>query len=100
MDNNFNSTGQIKGEQFNSTAVSSANSIRETLNEFKDCVRLHEKGLQMQDDCIKQSDLIATAHKTRKKTVSAVVKSHNNKVSSEDLDEVNELRLNFAERHQ
>jgi hypothetical protein len=100
MDNNFNSTGQIKGEQFNGSAISSANSIREALNEFKDCVRLHEKGLQMQDDCVKQSDIIATAHKTRKKTVSAVVKSYNNKVSSDDLDEVNELRLNFAERHQ
>ncbi len=99
MNNNLNSTGQIKGEQFIGSQASSANSIMETLNEFKDCLQLHEKGLQMQDDCIRQSDLIATAHRTRKKTVSAVVKSLNNKVSSDDLDEVNELRMNFTERH-
>lgn len=100
MDNNYYSTGQIKGTDFSGPQSASANSIRENLNEFKDCVRLHEKGLQIQDDCVKQSELIATAqYRTKKKTVSAVVKSVNNKVSSEDLDEVNELRMNFAERH-
>lgn len=101
MENNFASNRSFNEEHLTAGSTSSVSSIKENLKEFKHCILLHEKGLQMQDSAGQSNgSQDVRSIKSKKKTNVLAAKSLSSIQHAEDFQEVNELRMNFKERHQ
>lgn len=94
MESNIWPGGQFNQNQASSAAAAAKGNLTENFQEFKHCVLLHEKGLEMQD-CQNLNKPIGNF-----KNHSHVGKSTHVESASENIEEVNELRMQFKERHQ
>jgi hypothetical protein len=96
MENNIWPSGPFNPDQTNRASAVKENSI-ENFQEFKHCVLLHEKGIQMQD-CITRHSVVKS--RVKSKNNSHLSRTNQSDVLSDNIKEVDELRMQFKERHQ